>query len=265
MIGNADYKTAPLLNPVNDASDIAAVLQQLGFKTRLLVDANLKQMAEAIYQFSEDLSRGGTGLFYYAGHGIQVKGENFLIPVDASLRKEFAAQYEAVNLENVLEIMFEARNGVNLVILDACRNNPFVRQWGKSRLRGRLMTRGLASVKASADMLIAYATEPGGVAIDGDGRNGTYTKYLLRHLASPGLSLEQMFRQVRRGVIEETHGQQIPWESSSLTRGFYFVPPKKEKPKPAAPPPNVGGLSDPKGRGQTLGPIKASSRVSTLV
>lgn len=216
VIGNANYPTAPLRNPVNDANDIAAMLRQLKFKVRLVRDASHAEMERAIEQFSRQLRQGGVGLLYYAGHGIQLGGQNYLVPTDANLQSESDVEYEAVDAAWVLERMEDAGNELNMAIFDACRDNPFVRAW---RSEGK----GLAVMQAARGMLIAYATEPGGVALDGASRNGIYTKYLLKHITKPKLSVEQMFKQVRRDVFHETNGQQIPWESSSLVGDFYFA------------------------------------------
>ncbi|MBI4641724.1 MAG: caspase family protein [Candidatus Tectomicrobia bacterium] len=227
IIGNSAYQVGSLMNPVNDATDIAETLRKLGFTVNLLRDATKRDMEEAIDKFRERLSDGkGIGLFYYAGHGVQVNGENYLVPIGARLEKEIHVKYEAVQVSYVLDSVEYAGNELNIVILDACRNNPFVRSW--SRTRSRLQQEGLAAIQwqplaGSLGSLIAYSTSPGSVAEDGTSRNGTYTKYLLRYMTTPGLSIERMFKQVRISVMEETGGKQVPWESSSLTGDFYFV------------------------------------------
>jgi formylglycine-generating enzyme required for sulfatase activity len=211
VIGNAAYGTdlGPLRNPVNDAEDMAALLGQLGFTVTLVTNTTLQHMQEAIAAFSQQLRQGKLGLFYYAGHGVQVNGVNYLIPIGARLVKAADAKVHTVAAEQVLNSMEEAGNPTNIVILDACRNNPFPSRWPAARP-------GLAPMAAVRGALIAYATAPGAVAADGNGRNGTYTKYLLHTLAVPGLFIEQVFKHVRVAVEEETSGAQIPWESSSL-------------------------------------------------
>src|SRR4029453_16479573 len=174
-------------------------------------------MIEAIGLFSRQLRQGGVGVFYFAGHGVQVGGENYLIPVDARIGREQDVPYEAVPVGRILGGMEDADNQLNIIILDACRDNPFARQW-RSGQRGR------AGIQAGRGSLIAYATAPGAVASDGDGRNGLYTSYLLQHLTTPGLSVEQVFKKVREGVVKATKGRQTPWESSSLIGDFAFVP-----------------------------------------
>ncbi|WP_109116566.1 caspase family protein [Azospirillum sp. TSO22-1] len=215
VIGNAAYKETPLKNPVNDAKAIAATLHRLGFKVALVTDASLRQMQKAILDFGADLKGGGVGLFYYAGHGVQVRGQNYLVPVDATVASEAAVRFEAVAVESVTEQMGEADNRVNLIILDACRNNPFER-----RFRGG--ARGLAAMDAARGTLVAYATAPGSVALDGDGGNGVYTAELLKMLAQPDLKAEEVFKRVRANVVKRTGGAQTPWESSSLTGDFVF-------------------------------------------
>jgi uncharacterized caspase-like protein len=217
VIGNAAYPNAPLRHPVNDATDLAAALERLDFNVTLLRNATYQEMDTAVDNFSLQLRRGGVGVLYYAGHGIQREGENYLIPVDARLQEEVDVRYQAVNARWALERMEDAGNELNIVILDACRTNAFVRSWRSSR-------QGLAVMQAAQGALIVYATEPGGVVLDGDQRNSIYTRHLLRHIETVGLPVEQLFKQVRLDVYQETDTKQLPWESSSLTGDFYFVP-----------------------------------------
>lgn len=215
FIGNSDYKNSPLKNPTHDAEDMANALQKLGFKVILKNNATQKEMKQALREFGEELKRGGTGLFYYAGHGIQNQGRNFLIPVNADIQTEAEIEDQSVDLNLVLRYMEEAHNSVNIVILDACRNNPFARSF-------RSVSRGLAQVDAPSGTLIAYATSPGSVAEDGAGRNGLYTHHLLESIKSSGGYIEMVFKRVRKGVYQESGGRQIPWESSSLVGDFSF-------------------------------------------
>jgi uncharacterized caspase-like protein len=217
VIGNAEYAIGRLSNPVHDAADMATLLRQLRFAVTVLRNANLRTMQKAVRTFSRQLRQGGTGLFYYAGHGMQVNGENYLIPLGASIDRIQDVPYEALPVGRILGAMEDAANPTNILILDACRDNPFARTWRSYR-------RGLAVVQAVRGSLIAYATAPGEVAYDGDGRNGLYTSYLLRYLPTPGLSVEEVFKRVRAGVVRDTKGQQVPWESSSLIGDFSFVP-----------------------------------------
>jgi hypothetical protein len=216
VIGNADYPTAPLRNPVNDARAMTRALRELGFDVSSLENADKQRMEQAIVGFASRLKENSSGLFYYAGHGVQVNGRNYLVPVGAEIDSEREIRFETVGVHVVLEELGYAGNRINIVILDACRNNPFER-----RLRGG-GARGLAAIDAARGTLIAYATAPGSVALDGDGRNGIYTEELLGALRSPGLQVEEVFKQVRVGVARRTKNQQIPWESSSLTGSFVF-------------------------------------------
>jgi caspase domain-containing protein len=220
VIGNGAYINASwLTNPSNDAQDMAFVLRSLGFElvgggARLNQSAD--QMKQLIKDLGEKLSHGGVGLFYYAGHGVQAEGHNYLIPVDANILREKTLEFDTVDVNRVLAEMDGAGNGFNIVILDACRNNPFARSW-------RSADQGLAQINAPEGTLIAYATSPGRIASDGTGRNGTYTAELLRQMRVPKLSIEEMFKAVRAGVKAATKNQQTPWEASSLVGAFCFV------------------------------------------
>ena len=171
VIGNAAYKTSPLSNPVNDAGDMAAKLTKLGFDVTLKTNAGQREMNRAITEFGERLKPGGVALFYYAGHGIQAKGRNYLIPVDADIKSASSIFSEAVDVDQLLEQLAPAR--VSMVLLDACRNNPFERSFRGS-------AGGLAQIDAPKGTFIAYATSPGKVAADGEGRNGLYTSQRFR-------------------------------------------------------------------------------------
>lgn len=210
VIGNSSYREVPLRNPVNDVRAMARTLRELGFTVLAHENANKRTMETAIIEFGRRLAEGGVGFFYYAGHGLQVRGHNYLVPIDAEIDSEAITRVAAVDVDLLLEQMAEAKNRVNIVILDACRNNPFER-----RLRGA--SRGLAAVDAARGTLVAYATAPGSVAADGDGANGLYTEELLQALRVPGLKVEEVFKRVRIGVAERSKGAQTPWESSSLT------------------------------------------------
>jgi len=216
VIGNGAYKSAPLKNPVNDAKDMASTLRNLGFDVMHINNSDRRRMEDTIRQFGRRLRHGGVGLFYYAGHGVQVDGRNYLIPVDAKIDTESDVKFEAVDAGRVLGKMEDAENELNIVILDACRDNPFARSF-------RTSSRGLARMDAPKGSIVVYATAPGYVAADGTGRNGIYTKHLLKHITVPGLTLEQVLKRVRVEVINETRDKQVPWESSSLTGEFYFV------------------------------------------
>ncbi|MFC1534139.1 caspase family protein [Thermodesulfobacteriota bacterium] len=217
VIGNSDYEIAPLTNPVNDAKDIMTALKNLEFDVIYRCNANQLEMEDAIRDFGKRLREFEVGLFYFAGHGIQVGGRNYLIPVDAKIETESDVKYESVDAGRVLGKMEDAENDLNIVILDACRDNPFARSF-------RTQSGGLAKMDAPKGSLIAYATAPGSVASDGTGRNGIYTKHLLKYMREPGLPIENVLKKVRIGVMEETGDKQVPWESSSLRGDFYFKP-----------------------------------------
>ena len=228
VIGNAAYAEGPLANPVNDARDMAAALRQLGFEVLSGENLNRRRMEDLIREFGRKIRGGGVGMFYFAGHGVQVGGANYLIPIGAVINGEAEVKYEAVDAGFVLAQMEEARNRLNIVVLDACRNNPFARSFRSS-------TRGLASIDAPVGTLIAYATAPGRTASDGAGRNGLYTKALLAAMRVPGLKIEDVFKRVRSEVRRQSNNQQIPWEASSIEGDFYFSTPGV-RPEPAASP-----------------------------
>jgi len=218
VIGNGDYPNAPLRNPVNDVRDFAAALADSGFDVVRLENANVRQLRTAIRDFGDRLKKqGGVGLFYFAGHGMQLKGRNYLIPVGAQIEREDEIEFESLDANLVLEKLDAAGNRFNIVILDACRNNPFARSF-------RSTTQGLAQMDAPSGTVIAFATSPGSVASDGPGRNGLYTQYLVESMQRPGLKIEEVFKQVRAAVRRDSGGQQTPWESTSLEGDFYFHP-----------------------------------------
>jgi len=216
LIGNSNYKEAPLRNPVNDATDMGKALEALGFKVMLRLDANRRQMREAMRDFARELKGGGVGLFYFAGHGVQSAGKNFLLPVGADVREQFDLVDEAVDANVILAGMEEAGNSVNIVILDACRNNPFARAWRSA------VSEGLAQMNAPTGSFIAFATAPGSVAADGSGKNGIFTKHLLDNLNRGDSDIDRVFTRVTASVARETGNRQVPWKSSSLTAIFRF-------------------------------------------
>jgi hypothetical protein len=217
VIGNGTYADAPLKNPPNDARAMAKALSGVGFQVIKLENASLRDMQRAIITFGEQLKQGGVALFYYAGHGVQVKGQNYLIPVDAKIESEGSVRIEAVAVDLVTDQMGDAANGMNLIILDACRTNPFER-----RLRGQ--GRGLAAMDAARGTMVAYATAPGSVAADGEADNGLYTSELLQAMRVPDLPIEAVFKRVRGAVEQKSKGAQVPWESSSLIGDFVINP-----------------------------------------
>jgi uncharacterized caspase-like protein len=230
VIGNAAYKVGALKNPVNDAQAVAASLRTLGFEVVLRENTSLRDMIEAFRQFSMNARNAGVRLVYYAGHGVQVKGRNYLLPVDTEIRAEDEVPGKSADLNELLDRLGANRQGINIVILDACRNNPFsgteVLGPDGRRLKFRGATpAGLARVEAPLGSMVAFSTAPGGVALDNPGeKNSLYTKHLLAVMRQPGLPIELVFKQVRLGVARDTGRVQVPWESSSLTGDFCFTP-----------------------------------------
>lgn len=242
VIGNGAYPEDPLANPVNDATDVANALKEIGFEVTLLKNADRRKIDEAVEAFNKQLRQGDIGIFYYAGHGVQVEGENYVIPIDAKLAREADVGYDAIPLGKIINAIEDTDAKVKIVILDACRDNPFYRRWRSS---GRsLASRGLAGINSSGrGTLIAFSTAPGQIAADslaGKGRNSPYTAHLLKYLKSP-LEIGQMFRRVREDVLQATNNQQTPWESGSLV-GDVFLNPQPiaaSSPSPPKPTPQV--------------------------
>jgi hypothetical protein len=216
VVGNGAYNDAPLRNPANDARDVAQALRRLGFQVIERENLNKRGMEEAIRIFGKNLKAGGAGLFYFSGHGAQVNGRNYLVPIGHNIEKEQDVEFEAVDAGRILAEMEAAENQVNILILDACRNNPFTRSF-------RSGDRGLALMKALSGTIIAYSTAPGSVASDGEGENGLYTQELLNSIQTPALKIEDVFKRVRLAVKRRSNGKQIPWETSALEGDFYFV------------------------------------------
>lgn len=216
VIGNNAYKDAPLTNPVNDARAMAQALQASGFTVILRTDVNLRDMNVAIREFGDRLRGGGTGLFYFAGHGMQIKGRNYLVPVGADIQREDEVAFNGLDAQAVLDKMEAAGNANNIMILDACRNNPFARSF-------RSAQQGLAQMDAPVGTMVAFSTAPGSVASDGTGQNGLYTQHLLEAMRRPGLKAEDVFKQVRANVRRDSQGKQVPWEATSMEGDFYFA------------------------------------------
>lgn len=222
VIGNGDYSSIGALpNPTSDAELIAGSLESVGFKTTVLLDADQYAMKKGIAEFGRSLrksSKEAVGLFYYAGHGVQAQGKNFLLPVEAEPVDAADLDLMGVEADWVLRQMESAGNRSNIMILDACRNNPFVAS-------NRSLGRGLAQIDAPTGSFISYATAPGKVALDGDKENSPFTKALADALPTPGLALEQIFKKVRIDVLNATEGRQIPWDSSSLVEDLILAAP----------------------------------------
>jgi hypothetical protein len=215
VMGNANYKIRPLKNPRNDADDISRALRSSGFEVIDLRDATLTQMRTGVRQFGDRLINNDVGLVYYSGHGVEVKGRNYFIPVNADIMREDEIADQGLDVALILEKMSTAGKGVNILIVDACRDDPFGRSF-------RSVSRGLAQMDAPRGTIIAYATSPGKVAADGEGRNSPYTKNLVKAMQQPNKPIEQVFKEVRRAVQEETKNMQTPWENTSLSGDFYF-------------------------------------------
>jgi hypothetical protein len=218
VIGNAEYEDGDVLkNPVNDAKDMAAALMHCGFKVIEKADCHREAMDRALKRFQRTLKGTDVALFFFAGHGVQVQGENYLAAVDTDASDEISLKHSSLSLNRVIEVMENSGCATSIIILDACRRNPFRRAWTRA-----IAALGLAPVYAPRGTLIAFATSPGQNASDGAGRNGAYTAALLQHLATPDCSIENMFKRVRNSLSASTRGKQISWEHTSLASEFFF-------------------------------------------
>jgi len=241
VIGNAAYTQAgSLTNPVNDAADMAKALTGFGFNVILGLDLDRRAFDEKLRAFSNVLEDADTAVLFYAGHGLQVAGRNYLIPVDASLRGERDLDFEAIQLDFVLRQMEVGRDGkTNIVFLDACRDNPLARNLARSMgTRSASIGKGLAEVQTGVGTFISYSTQPGNVALDGAGRNSPFSAALTKHLLEHSRDLTALMIEVRKDVLKDTDGGQVPWDHSALTSEFYFEPTAakaaNEPPPPAA-------------------------------
>ena len=216
VIGNKDYKVGPLPNAGNDANDLAELLKQKNFDVQKVIDGTRLEMRNAVRDFANKLVSGGVGLFYYSGHGVQVDGDNFLVPIDADYEYKEEVSDVCVNVSYILRFMETSNNRLNILILDACRNSPF-------KSFSRSGEKGMVRLEAPTGSIVAYSTAPGLTASDGSGRNGLYTSKLMKYMNVPGMKIEDIFKQVRIEVSKESHQKQIPWESNSLMGDFYFT------------------------------------------
>ena len=226
VIGNGAYKyTTPLDNPPNDASDISAALRNLGFEVVEGTDLDRRAMESKIRTFGDQVADASIALFYYAGHGMQIAGENYLIPVDARLQRAGDISLDTIDLQVVLDQM-QSRQRVNLIFLDACRDNPLARKFASNGDRSRSLAvgQGLARVQSAVGTMIAFATEPDNVALDGGGRNSPFAAALLRHIRDPGQDIAVVMREVRKDVLAATEGRQLPWDNTSLTDAVVLAP-----------------------------------------
>ena len=218
LIGVSNYKnTTKLKNPLNDVNSMANVLSKLGFEIKTCKDVSFQGFKMALNEFAVKLNDYEIGLFYFAGHGLQVKGKNYLVPSDANPINENQVEFNCIDANQILSLMSSANNHTNLIILDACRNNPFERSWQRS-----LTVQGLSYMSAPYGTLIAYSTAPDKTASDGEGDNGLYTSVLVDEILSPNLTILQVLQNVRTKLIQISHGNQVPWESTSLLNDFVF-------------------------------------------
>ena len=225
VIGNAAYEqTAQLKNPYNDAVDVAAVFKTLGFEVVEGHDLDKRAMERVIRQFGVGLAGADLALFFYAGHGMQVNGQNYLIPTDARLVSEGDIDFESIPLALVLKQM-EREAKTSVVLLDACRDNPLARNLARTMgTRSSQVGQGLTEVKTGVGTLISFSTQPGNVALDGQGRNSPYAGALLKHIDAPGKDVSAVLNMVRGHVVKNTNGKQVPWEHTSLVGSVYFKP-----------------------------------------
>lgn len=221
VVGNSKYKDAPeLKNPANDAKGVGDALRAAGFEVNTLLDTGREQLIDAIRNYVRAMEqKKAVGLFYFAGHGVQLAWRNYMLPIDAVIDKIDDVGKQSVDIARLMEGLTKAGNPMNVIILDACRENPFGKDF-------RVEHKGLSQMDAPTHTILAYATSPGNVASDGDGANGLYTENLLREMRVPEAKIEDVFKRVRLGVRRKTNGAQIPWESTSLEDDFWFLPPK---------------------------------------
>lgn len=218
LIGNAAYPDGnELQNPMHDAADLGAKLKGYGFRTIVATNCTVREMEKKLKEYRKLLDTHDVGLFFFAGHGMQIEGSNYLLALDTDMDSEDDAKHSSLSLDRVIDTMSKSKATTKIIILDACRNNPWQRAWQRS-----LAKRGLASVYAPKGTIIGFATSPGESASDGDRRNGTYTEALLQHIDSPDCSIETMFKRVRNTVAAATAGKQTSWEHTSLAGEFYF-------------------------------------------
>ncbi len=217
VIGNGAYTRGPLKNAVNDADSVALELRKIGFEVLHYTDLDFADFEEVLDRYGRKLKeKGGVGLFYYAGHGVQIDGMNYLVPIGSDITRERDVKAKSVDLGSLMDVFNQADNSLNILVLDACRNNPFEDDKGSTEF-------GLAPVmEAPVGTFIAYSTAPGKEASDGKGANSLYTQEFLEAVRIPGLQLEDIFKKVRREVRTQTFGNQIPWENSSIESDFYF-------------------------------------------
>jgi uncharacterized caspase-like protein len=225
VVGNSNYKeVSPLPNPGNDANDIASALKASGFDVVLGIDVDKRDFDSRIRSFTQLLESADVAVLFYAGHGMQVSGRNYLIPVDAKLQSERELDFDAVSLDFILKQMELGRaDKTNIVFLDACRDNPFAGNLARSMgTRSASIGKGLAQAETGVGTFIAYSTQPGNVAVDGAGRNSPFTAALSKYIKESNNNLTSVMIDVRKDVLAATGGKQVPWDHSALTGEFYF-------------------------------------------
>ena len=223
VIGNSTYRNVPTLpNPANDGADIAAALTRLGFAVTLVTNASFDQMRRGLIAFGRDAAGADMAAVFFAGHGMEISGENWLIPVDAELKKDTDAANEAVSLRNVI-LQVSNTTSLGLVVLDACRNNPFAAKMSRSLALRAVIGGGLGRIEPVGNVLVAYAARDGTTALDGDGRNSPFTAALLHNIETPGVEVTFMLRNVRDDVMEVTRNEQQPFVYGSLSRKAIYL------------------------------------------
>jgi len=237
VVGNSAYEhTTPLRNPKNDAEAMTARLEKLGFEVFGGTDLDRRKLVESLIRFGRAAEQADVALFFYAGHGLQVNGQNYLVPVDAMVEFEAEIDISLVSLSQIMQ-QLERGSRTNLVFLDACRDNPFAKEMARSMNRAAVsLSKGLGRIQSGSGTFIAFATQPDAVASDGTGANSPFTTALLKHIDRPGQSISDMMIEVRNEVIAETGGKQVPWDSSSLTGRFSFATEQTATAAPAATP-----------------------------
>jgi len=223
VIGNSTYRNVPTLpNPANDGADIAAALTRLGFAVTLVTNASFDQMRRGLIAFGRDAAGADMAAVFFAGHGMEISGENWLIPVDAELKKDTDAANEAVSLRSVI-LQVSNTTSLGLVVLDACRNNPFIAKMSRSLALRAVIGGGLGRIEPIGNVLVAYAARDGTTALDGDGRNSPFTAALLHNIETPGVEVTFMLRNVRDDVMEVTRNEQQPFVYGSLSRKAIYL------------------------------------------
>jgi len=223
VVGNSAYRNVPELpNPANDAGDVAAALNRLGFSVTLIANASFEEMRRGLIALGREAAGADMAVMYFAGHGMEISGENWLIPIDAELKKDIDAENEAISLRSVM-LHVSNTTSLGLVVLDACRNNPFAAKMHRALALRAATAGGLGRIEPVGNVLVAYAARDGTTALDGDGRNSPFTTALLHNIETPGIEVTFMFRNVRDDVMEATRNEQQPFVYGSLSRRAIYL------------------------------------------